>query len=245
VEITTGMVQVRAESGTMPSYLARPQGDGKFPAVVVVQEAFGLNKHIKEVADRIAREGYAALAPDLYYREKDAVVGYDNLQDAIRLMMGLWDEKIVVDMKGAIDHLKAQAFVRADRIGVTGFCMGGRVTFLTACRNADVKAAVPFYGGGIGNAQPSERTPKAPLEYADQLRCPMLLFFGENDPFIPLDEVEKIKQRLTQLKKTSETIVYPGAPHGFFCNERDSYRADAAKDAWERLTTFFAQHLKA
>ena len=245
MEITTGMVQVRAESGTMPSYLARPQGDGKFPAVVVVQEAFGLNKHIKEVADRIAREGYAALAPDLYYREKDAVVGYDNLQDAIRLMMGLWDEKIVVDMKGAIDHLKAQAFVRADRIGVTGFCMGGRVTFLTACRNADVKAAVPFYGGGIGNAQPSERTPKAPLEYADQLRCPMLLFFGENDPFIPLDEVEKIKQRLTQLKKTSETIVYPGAPHGFFCNERDSYRADAAKDAWERLTTFFAQHLKA
>jgi len=245
VEITTGMVQVKGEAGAMPSYLARPQGEGKHAGVVVVQEAFGLNKHIKEVTDRIAREGYVALAPDLYYREKGAVVGYDNLPEAIRLMMGLADEKIVADMKGAVDHLKAQAFVQADRIGVTGFCMGGRVTFLTACRNGDVKAAVPFYGGGIGSVQVSERTPKAPLDYAEQLRCPMLLFFGGNDPFIPLDEVEKIKQRLAELKKNAETIVYPGAPHGFFCNERDSYRADAAKNAWERLTKFFAQHLKA
>jgi carboxymethylenebutenolidase len=239
------MTQVKGEAGAMSAHLARPQGDGKYPAVVVVQEAFGLNKHIKEVADRLAREGYVALAPDLYYREKDAVVGYDNLPDAIRLMMGLWDEKIVADMKSAIDHLKAQSFVRADRIGVTGFCMGGRVTFLTACRNPDVKAAIPFYGGGIGSAAPSEHTPKAPLDYADQLRCPVLLFFGENDAFIPLAEVEKIKGRLAALKKTAETVVYPGAPHGFFCDERDSYRADAAADAWQRLTKFFGQHLKA
>jgi len=245
VEISTGMVQVKAEAGNMPAYLARPADAGKHPAVVVVQEAFGLNKHIKDVTERIAREGYVALAPDLYYRENSAVVGYDNLQEAIRLMMGLWDDKIVADMAGVINHVKAQSFVRADRIGVTGFCMGGRVTFLTACRNADVKAAVPFYGGGIGNVQPSERTPRAPLEYADGLRCPLLLFFGEIDPFIPLDEVEKIKQRLAELKKTAETVVYPGAPHGFFCDERDSYRPDAAKDAWSRLTKFFAQHLQA
>jgi carboxymethylenebutenolidase len=245
VEISTGMVQVKGEAGNMSAYLARPQGEGKYPGVLVVQEAFGLNTHIKEVAGRIAREGYAALAPDLYYRESGAVVGYENLPEAIRLMMGLWDEKIVADMTGAIDYLKAQAFVRADRIGVTGFCMGGRVTFLTACRNANVKAAVSFYGGGIGSVQANERTPKAPLDYAERLHCPLLLFFGENDPFIPLDEVETIKRRLADLKKNAETIVYPGAPHGFFCNERDSYRADAAKDAWERLTRFFAQHLKA
>jgi len=245
MEITSGMVQLPGESGPLSSFLARPSADGKHPAVVVVMEAFGLNEHIKDVAGRLAREGYVTLAPDLYYREKNAVVGYDNLQEAIRLMMGLWDEKIVADMKGAIDYLKAQAFVRSDRIGVTGFCMGGRVTFLTACRNPDVKAAVPFYGGGIGSVQASERTPKAPLEYADQLRCPVLLFFGDSDPFIPLDEVERIKQRLAELKKSAETVVYPGAPHGFFCNERDSYRADAAKDAWQRLTQFFAQHLKA
>jgi carboxymethylenebutenolidase len=245
MEITSGMIEVKGEAGAMPGYLARPQSDGKHPAIVVVQEAFGLNQHIRDVAARIAREGYVTLAPDLYYREKGAVVGYNNLQEAIRLMMGLYDDMIVADMTAAIDHLKAQSFVRVDRIGVTGFCMGGRITFLTACRNSDVKAALPFYGGGIGSAQPSEKTPKAPLEYADRLTAPMLLFFGESDPFIPLDEVEKIKQRLAELKKNAETVVYPGAPHGFFCNERDSYRADAAKDAWERLVKFFAKHLQA
>ena len=245
MEITSGMVQVQASDGAMSGYLARPTAAGQHPGVVVVQEAFGLNAHIKDVAARVAREGYAVLAPDLYYREKNAIVGYDNLQEAIRLMMALWDEKIVKDMAAAISYLQAQPFVRAERIGVTGFCMGGRITFLTACRNPAVKAAVPFYGGGIGSVmQPGERTPKAPLEYADGLTAPMLLFFGENDTFIPPEEVERIKSRLAALKKNAETVVYPGAPHGFFCNERDSYRADAAKDAWERLGRFFEKHLK-
>ena len=246
MEITSGMVQIPTPDGRMSGFTARPEREGKFPAIVVVQEAFGLNSHIKDVAARLAREGYATLAPDLYYREKDAVVGYDNLPDAIRLMSSLSDDKIVKDMGAAIAHLQQQPSVRGDRIGVTGFCMGGRVTFLSACLNSAVKAAVPFYGGGIGSVmQPGERTPRAPLEYAEKLAAPMLLFFGENDPFIPLDEVERIKARLAALKKNAETVVYPGAPHGFFCEERDSYRADAAKDAWTRLLTFFGQHLKA
>jgi len=246
LEITSGMIQVQTPEGSMPGFLARPASAVSVPAVVVVQEAFGLNAHIKDVAARLACEGYATLAPDLYYRETDAVVAYDNLPEAIRLMMGLADDKIVQDMNAAIAYLQQQSFVRADRIAVTGFCMGGRVTFLTACRNAAVKAAVPFYGGGIGSVmQPSERTPKAPLEYAEGLKAPMLLFFGENDPFIPLEEVEKIKQCLAALNKTAEVVVYSGAPHGFFCNERDSYRVDAAADAWRRMLKFFAAHLRA
>ncbi len=245
MEIESGVVQVQTADGAMTASTARPTAAGKHPAIVVVMEAFGLNQHMKDVAARLAREGYVTLAPDLYYREKNAVIGYDNLSEAIRLMSGLSDDKIVKDMNAAIAYLQQQPFVRADRCGVTGFCMGGRVTFLTACLNPAVKAAVPFYGGGIGSVmQPGERTPKAPLEYADSLTAPMLLFFGENDPFIPLDEVEKIKRRLKELNKRAETIVYPGAPHGFFCNERDSYRPDAAKDAWERLVKFFAQHLR-
>ena len=245
MESTSGMVQVPAADGDMSAYLARPVAEGRYPGVVVVQEAFGLNAHIKDVAARLSREGYVTLAPDLYYREKNAVVGYDNLPEAIRLMMGLSDDKIVKDMGAAIAYLQSQPGARADRIGVTGFCMGGRVTFLTACLNPAVKAAAPFYGGGIGSARQSgDGTPKAPLEYVEKLGAPMLLFFGENDPFIPLDEVERIKARLAQLKKKAETVVYPGAQHGFFCEERDSYRAEAAKDAWARLLTFFAQHLK-
>jgi len=245
MEIETGEVALQAEAGPMRAFTARPAAPGPHPGVVVVMEAFGLNSHIKDVAARIAREGYVTLAPDLYYREKDAVVGYDNLPEAIRLMSGLSDDLVVKDMGAAISHLQRQPFVRGDRIGVTGFCMGGRITFLTACLNSAVTAAVSFYGGGIGSVmQPSERTPKAPLEYADRLRAPVLLFFGEDDPFIPLAEVERIRQRLHELHKTAEVIVYPGAPHGFFCNERDSYRPEAARDAWERLLRFFGQHLK-
>ncbi|HVM96986.1 MAG TPA: dienelactone hydrolase family protein [Candidatus Acidoferrales bacterium] len=244
MEITSGSVQIAAESGNMSAWLCRPKAAGNFAAVVVVMEAFGLNGHIKDVAERIAREGYITLAPDMYYRDKDAVVGYDNLPDAIRLMSGLYDEKIVKDMAAAIKFVQGQPQVRGDRIGVTGFCMGGRITFLTACRNPAVTAAAPFYGGGIGSVmQPGERTPKAPLDYADQLSAPMLLFFGGEDPFIPNEEVDRIKSRLAELGKDAETIVYPGAPHGFFCNERDSYRPEAAKDSWQRLLQFFGKHL--
>ena len=155
-------------------------------------EAFGLNAHIKDVASRIAAEGYVTLAPDMYYREPNNVVGYDQLPDAIRLMTSLRDDTIVADMAAAVTYLQSQDFVRGDRIGVTGFCMGGRISFLTACKNSDIKAAAPFYGGGIGGL----------LDQAPKITCPMLLFFGDQDPFIPNEEVDKIRATLAKLKKT-------------------------------------------
>jgi carboxymethylenebutenolidase len=234
MEISSVMVKVKAADGDMPALLARPDAPGKHPAVVVVMEAFGLNDHIKDVARRIAAEGYVALAPDVYYRQPNNVVGYDQLPDAIRLMTSLRDDKIAADMAAAVTHMQSQEFVRGERIGVTGFCMGGRISFLSACKNADIKAAAPFYGGGIGGL----------LDQAPKITCPLLLFFGDQDPFIPNEEVENVKSTLAKLKKSAEVVVYPGATHGFFCNERDSYRADAAQDAWERLKTFFAKHLK-
>jgi carboxymethylenebutenolidase len=237
-------VAVRTPDGEMGAYLVHPVGSGPFPAVVVVMEAFGLTTHIKRVAERLAREGYVTLAPDLYYREGNPIVPYDDVSEAIRLMNGLWDDKVLQDMAAAIEFVQQQPLVRPGSIGMTGFCMGGRITFLTAARNPTVTAAAPFYGGGIGRVMaPSERTPRAPLEYAEGLRGPLLLFFGGNDPFIPLEEVERIKERLAALHKRAETIVYAGAPHGFFCEDRDSYRAEAAQDAWHRLLTFFQSHL--
>ncbi len=246
MEVRAEMVSVPVSDGTLPAFLVTPQQAGSYPAIVVVMEAFGLNQHIKAVAERFAREGYVTLAPDLYHRvSPNTVVGYDNLPEAIRLLTSLKDDDVVADMNSAISFLQRHPAVRADRIGVTGFCMGGRITFLTACRNPAVKAAVPFYGGGIASVmQPSEKTPKAPLEYAPDLQAPMLLFFGENDPFIPLDDVQKIENRLRELGKQAEVVVYPGAPHGFFCDERDSYRPQAAQDAWQRMLRFFSAHLR-
>ncbi len=245
MDISSETVAVRTPDGEMGALLARPAGPGPFPAVVVVMEAFGLTTHIKRVAERLAREGYVALAPDLYYRDGGPIVPYQDVPEAIRLMSALWDEKVLEDIAAAIEFVKQQPGVRPGGVGMTGFCMGGRITFLTACRNASVTAAAPFYGGGIGSVMaPGERTPRAPLEYADGLRAPLLLFFGGDDPFIPLEEVERIKGRLAALDKRAETIVYPGAPHGFFCEDRESYRAEAALDAWQRLLTFFDGHLR-
>lgn len=232
----TSRVEIATSDGVMPAHLAEPGGAGPFPAVVVIMEAFGLVPHVEGVADRLAEEGYVALAPDFYHRElPDNKVGYDRLSDAIALMQKLDDRSFISDMRTALDFLGTRENVDGSRIGVTGFCMGGRLSFLTACALPDrIVAAAPFYGGGIVGH----------LGGADSIRCPLLLFFGGKDPFIPAEQVEQIEARLLALDKRFELEVYPGADHGFFCEERASYHAEAAADAWERLRGFFAQHLR-
>ena len=219
----------------MPAYLARPAGAGPWPAVLVIQEAFGLNEHIKDVARRVADEGYVALAPDLFHRGgKGRTAGYDDLPKALGLMGALKDEEIVADVAAAIEYLEGQPGVRAGRIGITGFCMGGRVSYLVACAlPKKIRAAVPFYGGGI------------PIDRTATLDAPLLAFFGAEDAFIPLDQVERLRAQAERLGKQVEIVVYPSAPHGFFCNERDSYRPEAARDAWERTKAFLQRHLRA
>jgi carboxymethylenebutenolidase len=167
-------------------------------------------------------------------------VDYDQVPAAIALMQTLDDDTVMADVQRVISHLKAQSVVNADRIGITGFCMGGTVAFLAACQlPGDVKAAVSFYGGSI-----AADAPTAPLNSAGGLQAPILCFFGEHDPYIPLSQVRKIEETLQALGKTFEVKIYPGADHGFFCDERESYSAEAAKDAWERLKAWFARSLK-
>ena len=235
MDVESQMVELPAAVGSMPAFLARPKEGARAPCVLVIQEAFGLNDHIKDVARRIAREGYVALAPDLYWRGgKGRTVRYDQLPEAIGLMQSLKDPEIVSDLGSAVAYLEKQAFMRADRIGITGFCMGGRVAYLAACELPDkIKASAPFYGGGL------------PAEKTAQLKCPVLAFFGEKDAYIPLDSVEQLQAEARRHRKAIEVVVYPGAEHGFFCNERSSYQKAAAEDAWGRLKKFFATHLKA
>ncbi|HZR81768.1 MAG TPA: dienelactone hydrolase family protein [Candidatus Binatia bacterium] len=237
-------VEIQAADGRMPAHVARPDGPGPFPGVIVVMEAFGLNDHIRSVTERIAREGYLAIAPDLYYRADDRVAGYGDLQKAIGLMMQLDDRKIVDDIRATMQWLERQPGIRAGRIGITGFCMGGRVSFLSAC-HLPLRAAAPFYGGGIGRVMmPSERTPHPPIDDAAGIRGSLLVFYGDQDAFIPPDEVALVKERLAALGKDAEVVVYPGADHGFFCDERPSYHAAAAQDSWKRLLAFFDKHLR-
>jgi carboxymethylenebutenolidase len=244
MEIKSEMTQVKASDGQMPVFVATPAEKGPFPGVIVVMEAFGLNQHIKGVAERIAREGYVTAAPDLYYRAKDSVAAYTDLPKALGLMGALSDAKIIEDVRAVQGSLKSQPKVRADRIGMTGFCMGGRITFLSAC-HLPIKAAVPFYGGGIGRVMmPGEKTPHPPIDDAAGITGALLVFYGAEDSFIPMDEVALVQKKLKDLGKNAEVVVYEGAGHGFFCDERESYNKQAAEDSWKRLLAFFDQHLR-
>ena len=232
MEIKTEEITITTPDGAMPAHVATPEGPGPFPGVLVAMEAFGLNGHIRSVADRIAAEGYVAIAPDFYYRADDRVAEYSDLPKAIGLMSALTDDGILSDVGAALDALRGRDAVRADRVGMTGFCMGGRMTFLTACHQS-IQAAAPFYGGGIGGL----------LDQADGISCPMVAFFGEKDGFIPLDEVDSVRSRLSGLKTSAEVVLYDGADHGFFCDERESYDEAAANDAWTRVLALFRDHL--
>ena len=239
MDLTTTTLQLNTADGKMEAYEARPKDGGPRPAIIVIMEAFGVNKHIKDVTERIAREGYVAIAPDLYHREPERVVPYAELQKAVGIMNRLQDPKVMADVGAVISHLKSQNYVKPSALGVTGFCMGGRVTYLTAAHhNKDIKAAVSFYGGGIPMGNPS------PLSRTGEINCPIHLFFGGKDPMIPQDHVAQVNKALTDNKRTFTMNVYPEAGHGFFCDERGSYHADSAKDAWEKFKSFFARHLK-
>jgi carboxymethylenebutenolidase len=240
MEIVKQDVTVQTGSEKMPCYVARPASGGPHPGLVVVMEAFGLNRNIKSLTERFAAEGFAAIAPNLYFRQPNNVVGYDNLPAAIKLMGSLTDDQIVADMTAAINHLKAMKEVKP-KFGTTGFCMGGRVAFLTAVRNPDVYATAPYYGGGMTRAgQPGG---KAPTEYAANLKGPVMAFFGGKDAFIPMAEVDKFRDALNQAGKPAEIVLYADADHGFMCDDRPSYHEAHAKEAFPKTVSFFKQHL--
>jgi carboxymethylenebutenolidase len=237
MKIRSETVSIPSGGGRMPAWLAAPS-DPPRAAVIVLMEAFGLVPGFRKELERIARMGYLAVAPDLYHRQApDNTASYDELPKAIALMRKLSDAEALADLRAAVAYLRARPDVGAGPIGVTGFCMGGRLSFLAACELPEAFAAcAPFYGGGIG----------ALLDRADRIRCPLHLFFGERDFFIPPEEVQRIDERLRALGLEYALEHYAGAVHGFCAEERrDSYHAEAAADAWAKLETFFAKHLAA
>jgi carboxymethylenebutenolidase len=240
MEVVSQEVMVQTGTEKMPAHLARPASGGPYPSLVVVMEAFGLNAHIKSITNRFAAEGFVAIAPNLYFRQPNNVVEYNDLPGAFRLMGSLNDDQVVTDMTAAINHLKSVKEAKP-AVGTVGFCMGGRVSFLTACRNPEVKATAPFYGGGmVSSRQPGA---KAPIEYVEGLRAPVLAFFGGKDAFIPIAEVDKFRDALRAAGKQAEVVLYADADHGFMCDDRPSHHPTHAKEAWTKTIAFFKQRL--
>jgi carboxymethylenebutenolidase len=221
------MIEFKRNGQRVGAYLAKPQGAGPFPAVIVIQEWWGLDAHIKDVAERYAREGYVGLAPDLY---RGKVTTDPN--EAGKLMGALDREEAVKDLVGAVEHLKALPEVRAERIGVTGFCMGGSYALLLPCRTKEIRAAAPYYG---------EVPDEASLR---NLACPVLYVYGDADFWITKEDVRRLEAALKKFNKPGEVKIYPGAPHAFFNDTRkDIYRETEARDAWRRTLDLFARHL--
>lgn len=237
MQIEASEVTIATPDGPMMAYCAAPAGGAPRPAVLLLMEAFGLTEHMRGVARRIAAEGYVVLAPDLYHREPgQRTFGYEEVEDAMATMYRLdFAGGLERDLRAALGHLATRADVRAERIGVTGFCLGGGVTFFCAVALSDlIAAAAGFYG----------MVPNEWLERVDAIGVPLLLLFGGLDPFIPLGRIAQIKTRLVEAGKDARVEVYREADHGFFCDERDSYDRDAAESSWRELTAFLRTHLQ-
>ncbi|HET9795118.1 MAG TPA: dienelactone hydrolase family protein [Thermoanaerobaculia bacterium] len=240
--MTEDRIVVETPEGPMETHRAAPPDGERNPAVLVLQEAFGVDDHIRSVCRRFAREGYVALAPELYHREGPArTFGYEDFS-AVRPHLGaLTNGGIATDVRAALARLRSDPAVDGERIAAVGFCVGGFAAFLAACRT-DVAAAVCFYGGGIARERPGMKL-RPLLPEADAIACPLLAFFGAEDASIPPADVEAVGVRLRDLGKTFEIVSYPGAGHGFFNDERSSYRADAAVDAWQRTLEWLDRRL--
>lgn len=240
--LDAGPVDVPAGDFQLPAYRAKPAGKTGLPVVLVVSEIFGVHEHIADVARRLAKQGYLAIAPELFVRQGDA----KSYTDIPRLMSEVVGKKPDAEALADLDACAAWAAANggdAGKLGITGFCWGGRITWLYSAHNPKLKAGVAWYGRLVG--EPSALTPKHPVDLADALKAPVLGLYGGQDPGIPLPTVEKMKAALSAgsaAAKASEFVVYPEAPHAFHADYRPSYRKDAAEDGWKRCLAWFKRH---
>ena len=237
--MNTRTLELATEHGPMPLYEARPDGEAR-GAVVVIQEAFGVNAHIEDVTRRFADTGYHAVAPHLFHRSGGGTAPYGDFSKVLPLYEHLDDAGILVDVDATREHLHGAGWDDT-QLGIVGFCFGGRVTFLVALRRR-LGAAVGFYGGGIVTA----RFPQFPalVDETSDLSTPWLGLFGDRDQSIPVEDVERLREALLAASVLTEIVRYPEAGHGFHCDRRDSYDETAAKDAWNRTLAWFDAHLE-
>jgi carboxymethylenebutenolidase len=228
---------VESGGSQMKIYEAKPEGAPK-GAVIVIQEAFGMTDHIKDVANRFAAEGYLAVAPHLFHRTGDPLIGYDKMQDVVPHIMKLNREDIDADLKATLDHLAAAGFT-GKQVAIIGFCMGGTIAFHAGAEYA-LGAAVTFYGGGIVSGRFGL---PAMAETAPALKTPWIGNFGDADQSIPVAEVEQLREAAAKASVDTEVNRYPEADHGFHCNDRSSFNAEASKAAWKQTVAFINAHV--
>ena len=230
----------------LPLYVARPTGSGPWPVVVVVSEIFGVHEYIRDICRRLAMAGYAAIAPAFFVRVADPAGA--EMARVQEIVAAAGYEQVMGDIAATLDWSSQQLWANADKVGITGWCWGGKVVWQAAARFAAIDAGVAWYGrlAPPANATPEQRAAGAPwpVDIADDLKAPVLGLYGEADRGIPLDSVEAMRSALQRAGQTESMIeVYPAAPHGFHADYRDSYRAADAADGWSKLLALFERRL--
>ena len=237
--LEAGEIKIPVADGTIPGYFARPAGAGPFPTVIVIEEIFGVHEHIKDLCRRLAKVGHLAVAPELYARIADLSTMTDAAVIVRDVISKAPDDQVNKDLDRAVAWAKANHGDTA-KLAVTGFCRGGRGTWLYAAHNPDVKAAVAWYGPVGGTPSPIQ--PKTATDLAGDLKAPLLGLYGGQDAGIPVAAVEAAAAKARAAGKTVEIHVYPDAPHGFNADYRPSYRKETAEDGWKRMLAWFKQY---
>jgi carboxymethylenebutenolidase len=240
--LVTGEVTIPVGDFKMPAYRAAPQGKANAPLVLVVSEIFGVHEYIADVARRFAKAGYFAIAPEMFVRQGDASSYGEIAKLVAEVISKVPDRQVMGDLDACVAWAKGQG-ADTSKLGVTGFCWGGRITWLYSAHNPGVKAGVAWYGRLVGAT--SELQPRHPVDVAAGLHGPVLGLYGEADTGIPLDTVEKMKTALAAggaAAKKSEFVIYPAAPHAFHADYRPSFRKEAAEDGWKRCVAWFKAH---
>lgn len=238
-------VNIDTVGGRMPSYMAWPDRDGPWPAVIVFMEIFGVNSHIRSVVDRLAEEGYVAIAPNYYHRTAENLeLGYNerDIEQGRQHKAQTTREGILVDIRATIQFLQTLKEVQPKhRMGCIGFCFGGHVAYIAAAMK-EIVATASFYGAGIANNSPGGGEPT--ITHTREIQGEILCLFGEKDSLIPHGETVAIAHALREAGVIHEIIRYANTDHGFFCDQRDSYDPSAAEDAWFRITSLFQRELQ-
>lgn len=237
--LTAGTVTLNIGGQAVPIYRAQPAGKTNLPVILVISEIFGVHEHIADIARRFAKLGYLAIAPDLFVRQGDAT----KVQDMATLMKDIIaktpDAQVISDLDACVAWAKANNG-NTDKLGITGFCWGGRITWLYSAHNPGVKAGVAWYGRLVGDA--TANSPRHPIDFAPTLTVPVLGLYGGKDTGIPQESIEKMKAALAKGSSGSTFVVYPDAGHAFNADYRPSYVEHDAKDGWARTLTWFKEH---
>lgn len=237
--LEAGEVKIPTADGEMPAYRAMPAKGDNFPVVLVVQEIFGVHEHIKDICRRLAKLGYLAVAPELYARQGDVSQLTDFQEIISKVVSKVPDQQVMSDLDATVAWAKKNKG-DTSKLAVTGFCWGGRIVWLYAAHNPDLKAGVAWYGRIVGAED--ELHPKHPIDVADKLKAPVLGLYGGADQGIPNDTVEKMQAKLKEAGGKSQIKLYPDTPHGFHADYRPSYRKEQAEDGWKRMLEWLKQH---